>query len=101
MLDFLLADEPPTANPLPTLGDEENRIRVDPEEPIHKTGIYRDLWERKELSDDNEMDARSRDVWNKLEHPTSEDHCASRSRYFRRRRRLIRKRAEKLSEDEE
>ncbi len=50
LLDFLLAQDPTSTpeSPLPILGDEKNRVRVDPEEPIRETGIYRDLWERKD-----------------------------------------------------
>ncbi|KAH6622836.1 VTC domain-containing protein [Chaetomium tenue] len=58
-LDFMLADEPPSESPFPILGGDSNRVRVDPEEPIYTTGIYRDLWERKELGPDA-GDARRR-----------------------------------------
>lgn len=57
LLDFLLSDndingKPSSApNPFPILPDRNNLTRIDPEEPIHKTGIYRDLWERKPLGD--------------------------------------------------
>ncbi|KAK7701524.1 hypothetical protein SLS64_010269 [Diaporthe eres] len=48
LLDFLL-DKPGTGStcPLPIIPDETNRQRVDPEEPIRCTGVYRDQWERK------------------------------------------------------
>lgn len=43
---------------LPIYPDQNNLTRIDPEEPIHETGIYRDLWERKPLGD-NDGDPRS------------------------------------------
>ncbi|KAK4106821.1 hypothetical protein N658DRAFT_563552 [Parathielavia hyrcaniae] len=58
LLDFLLADDPPFLMSLPILGDQDNRDRVDPEDPIQQTGIYRDLWERKELPLDGQHDKR-------------------------------------------
>ncbi len=71
MLDFLLNDDPPES-PLPILGDRNNTVRVDPEEPIWSTGIYRDLWERKDLPPDA-SDWRLGDVWVRDEYPTTED----------------------------
>jgi hypothetical protein len=85
--DFLIAEEPP-ASPLPILGNEDNRIRVDPEEPIQTTGIYRDPWERKDLAPDA-GDSRLRDVWDRMEYPTREDFSASRRRAFERKHRVI------------
>lgn len=38
--------------PLPLAADGANVERVDPEELISKTGVYRDRWERKDLPDD-------------------------------------------------
>jgi hypothetical protein len=61
LLEFLLTEEPPSVSPLSILADQNNRVRVDPEEPVRTTGIYRDLWERKEISPDV-GDARERDV---------------------------------------
>lgn len=88
LLDFLLADEPPSASPLPILGDENNRIRVDPEEPIQTTGIYRDgLWERKDLPP-GAGDTRLRDVWDRMEFPTMDDYSAARRRAFERKWRI-------------
>ena len=57
---FLLSEELSSC-PLPIHGDRNNRIRVDPEEPISETGIYRDLWERRPLGKDD-GDMRLRDV---------------------------------------
>lgn len=57
VLDFLLSDndiigQPNSApNPFPILPGRNNLTRIDPEGPIHKTGIYRDPWERKPLGD--------------------------------------------------
>ncbi|KAK4157367.1 hypothetical protein C8A00DRAFT_40212 [Chaetomidium leptoderma] len=88
LLDFLIADEPPSESPLPILGDQNNRIRVDPEEPIQTTGIYRDLWERKDLASDASDGRRLRDVWDRLEYPSFDDFNASRGRAFERQRRI-------------
>jgi hypothetical protein len=87
LLDFLLVDEPPSTSPLPILGDQDNRIRVDPEEPIQTTGIYRDLWERKELFPDA-SDARLRDVISQIDYATMEDFGAAQERAYERRRRI-------------
>lgn len=82
LLDFLLSKEtPPTLCPLPILGGDENRQRVDPEEPIVDTGIYRDKWERKPLSWDT-LDGRVRDVMDTLNYLDMVDWKASRSRCF-------------------
>lgn len=50
--------------PLPVIPDLKNIHRVDPEEPISWTGVYRDIWER-ELHPDELGDGRCRDVWSK------------------------------------
>lgn len=67
-----------------------NRNRVDPEEPIKETGIYRDLWERKPLPLDAPDGARMRDVWNVLDFPTMADKAASKRRAIARRGRYLR-----------
>ncbi|KAK4235062.1 hypothetical protein C8A03DRAFT_46730 [Achaetomium macrosporum] len=74
LLNFLTADAAPSTSPLPILGDENNRIRVDPEEPIQATGIYRDPL---------------RTCWDKLEYPTHEDRSASYRRAKERQLRLL------------
>jgi hypothetical protein len=83
LLDFLMADSPPTASPLPILGDGNNWKRIGPEEPIETTGIYRDVWERKELSADG-PDRRSRDAYDKFNYPLMDDWHAARERWLRR-----------------
>ena len=87
LLNFLLADELPSENPIPIVPNQDNRIRVDPEESIRDTGIYRDLWERKDIPR-NHSDARLRDVISSLDYPSLEDHFASRHRAFDRKRRI-------------
>lgn len=82
LLNFLMSSSSPQS-PLPILGDEKNLKRVDPEEPIGSTGIYRDIWERKELPPDG-PDGRSRDVYNRLEYPSITDFEEARGRYFER-----------------
>lgn len=61
LLKFLLFEEEPPSCPLPIHGDRNNHIRIDPEEAISETGIYRDLWDRKPLTGEF-FDARTRDV---------------------------------------
>lgn len=54
--------------------------RIDPEEPILKTGIYRDLWERKPLGD-NDGDRRSHCcAYNSLDYPSKADYRGARER---------------------
>jgi len=78
LADFLMADDPPSS-PLPILGNKANYKRIDPEEPVTATGIYRDEWERKDYPPER-FDARLRDVWDQLEFPTKEDFRAARER---------------------
>lgn len=72
--------------PLPITPGLENTNRVDPEEPISWTGVYRDAWERK-LHIEELGDGRSRDVWS-LSSPsdwvTFDAWQEARSRYFTR-----------------
>ncbi|KAK3896827.1 hypothetical protein C8A05DRAFT_20282 [Staphylotrichum tortipilum] len=79
LLDFLLAEEPPSECPLPILGDANNRIRVDPQEPIRETGIYRDLWERKDYVPRSRNEG-IRCVRNQLDFPTTDDEIKGRRR---------------------
>ncbi|KAK4147300.1 uncharacterized protein C8A04DRAFT_34037 [Dichotomopilus funicola] len=80
LFDFCLGDTPPPLDiSLPILIDRNNLVRVDPEELTRTTGIYRDLWDRREL-DDDEWDIRLKDVWNHKDYPTLDDLSASRSR---------------------
>ena len=88
LLDFLLSDVS-TSSPLPILGDKDNLRRVDPEEPIESTGIYRDIWERKPLSLDA-PDGRTRDVYDELEYPTREDFMRAKERASARKRAMYR-----------
>ncbi|KAI5865862.1 hypothetical protein GGS23DRAFT_357446 [Durotheca rogersii] len=70
---FLLSEAPlPGTSPLPIFGDKNNRWRVDPEEPVETTGIYRDLWERKPLGKDD-PDLRLRDVIDTIDYPAEDD----------------------------
>jgi hypothetical protein len=81
LLDFLLSVT--TSSPFPILGDENNVRRVDPEEPIESTGIYRDRWERKPLSPDA-TDIRRKDVYDSLNYPTMEDFLQAQERAYSR-----------------
>lgn len=83
LLDFLVSEKSGPC-PLPILGDMNNESRVDPEEPIEETGIYRDIWERKPLPPDG-PDLRRRDVWDTLDYPTEADFEGARGREIERR----------------
>jgi len=61
LTEFLLADPTPQHYPLPILPSEANLERVDPEQALETTGIYRDKWERR-LRPLEETDWRTRDV---------------------------------------
>ncbi|KAK7421122.1 hypothetical protein QQZ08_010126 [Neonectria magnoliae] len=79
----VLVQSPPNC-PLPILGDLDNRERVDPEEPIESTGIYRDRWERKPLSED-EWDSRLRDVVDTFNYVSQDEWAAAKTRAMKRR----------------
>ncbi|KAH9991313.1 hypothetical protein F4779DRAFT_249005 [Xylariaceae sp. FL0662B] len=90
LLQFLLSEAPPPgSSPLPILGNKNNRRRVDPEEPVEATGIYRDLWERKPLGQD-ELDRRLKDVIDDIDFPTDEDLEEAQERAAIRRQRVMR-----------
>lgn len=73
LLDFFLDNtSPPGRNPLPILIDRNNIVRVDPEELTRTSGIYRDLWDRRELGVD-EWDIRLKDELNGTDYPTRAD----------------------------
>ncbi|KAK2606931.1 hypothetical protein N8I77_005650 [Diaporthe amygdali] len=72
--------------PLPITPNESNTHRIDPEEPISWTGVYRDIWER-EPHPDELGDGRCRDVWCKgdeVNFLTFEAYQEARGRYFSR-----------------
>lgn len=52
--------------------DEGNTVRVDPEEDIVDTGIYRDFWERAPLTLED-GDGRLKDVWISTDYPSMQD----------------------------
>ncbi|KAK4092837.1 hypothetical protein Purlil1_2762 [Purpureocillium lilacinum] len=88
LVQFLLAgDEAPVSCPLPIIVDSENRYRVDPEEDMRSTGIYRDLWERKPWPDDA-WDYRLRDVFDSLNWVTEQDWLDSAARAMDRKIRI-------------
>jgi hypothetical protein len=78
LLDFLFSDTV-TSSPLPILSDENNVRRVDPEESIESTGIYRDKWERKPLPLDA-TDIRRKDVYDSLDYTTKEEFWQAQAR---------------------
>ena len=81
LLKFFLSVTP-TSCPLPILGDKNNIRRVDPEEPIEITGIYRDRWERLPLPPDA-PDIRRKDVYDSLNYPTMNDFLQAQERAYR------------------
>ncbi|KFZ24515.1 hypothetical protein V502_01001 [Pseudogymnoascus sp. VKM F-4520 (FW-2644)] len=82
LLDYLLSEKtPPAFCPLPILATNDNRRRVDPEEHITDTGIYRDIWERKPPPW-GELDFRIKDVMDELDYPTMDDWDASHRRGY-------------------
>ncbi|UNI16757.1 hypothetical protein JDV02_003165 [Purpureocillium takamizusanense] len=88
MVRFLLAgEEALAAGPLPIIAGSENRCRVDPEEDMRITGIYRDLWERKPWPDDA-WDFRLRDVFDPLNYVTEQDWLDSAGRAMDRKIRI-------------
>jgi hypothetical protein len=74
LLDFFSAENPEDADsPLPILGDSNNRKRVDPEEPISRTGIYRDAWERKLRHPDHDRRRGRKDIMDLLDYTSWEE----------------------------
>lgn len=72
--------------PLPFYPNQKNLIRIDPQEPTSETGIYRDLWERKPLSDGNGGDSRTGCVaYNQMDYTSRADYDRSRERGWARR----------------
>lgn len=82
LVDFLLSDGQGAPNPLPTLPDTKNLVRVDPEDPIEETGIYRDAWERKPLAEDDIVsDPRTHCcMGDTVEYPNREDERRSKNK---------------------
>lgn len=91
LLEFLLPENNinghtnSAPNPFPILPDGNNLTRIDPEEPIHKTGIYRDPWERKPLSDKDGDPRLHCCAFNTMDYPSRIDFKRSRERAFTRR----------------
>ncbi|KAK0667108.1 hypothetical protein QBC41DRAFT_374905 [Cercophora samala] len=78
LVRFLTADTP-GQSPLPILPTDENTHRIDPEEPLALTGIYRDIRERKNLPIDG-PDSRNRASQDFLNFPTRADQLAAKRR---------------------
>ncbi|KAK3896739.1 hypothetical protein C8A05DRAFT_20346 [Staphylotrichum tortipilum] len=98
LTEFLLSDTAPLQHcPLPMLPSEANRQRVDPEQAIQKTGIYRDPWERR-LRPLDAGDARLRDVIDLFNYVSKEDYREAKQRAYRERER--RERRERREERE-
>lgn len=89
LVRFLIA--PPSERdslqcPLPITPGTENTNRIDPEEPISWTGVYRDKWERN-LHTQELGDGRMRDVWSKaseVDWLTYDAWMEARGRYYSR-----------------
>jgi hypothetical protein len=65
--------------PLPVVPSKANRQRVDPEQPIETTGIYRDLWERR-LRPLSDGDRRLKDVVDEFNYLSREDYREAKRR---------------------
>ncbi|KAK8859076.1 hypothetical protein PGQ11_009810 [Apiospora arundinis] len=89
LLDFLTGEDEPTTPLLPIIVDRSNIYRVDPEEPMRETGIYRDLWERKDFPPEA-GDSRLRDVVDRHNFPTKADWVAAHGRARARRAKYYR-----------
>lgn len=70
--------------PLPILPDETNLHRVDPEEHISVTGVYRDVWEREMPPPEWMGDGRASDVRNPIDFPTKASQGEAYLRWIRR-----------------
>jgi hypothetical protein len=101
-IEFLLSETtPPPHCPLPILPSQENRQRVDPELRIEKTGIYRDLWERR-LRPLQDTDMRIKDVVDLFNYVSKEDYREAKQRAFRERdKRQMREWRTQAEEEEE
>ena len=79
LVEFLFCESGSGSCPLPILPTEENLERVDPEQAIEITGVYRDPWERR-LRPLQETDRRTRDVVDTFNYLSKEDWRAARGR---------------------
>ncbi len=75
-----MTETPQEPSPLPIHPDETNLHRIDPEEPITMTGVYRHSWERRpppEWAGDD----RSVDVYDSLNYLTKNSQYEARARW--------------------
>lgn len=81
LVDFLLAKHDSSTSvtgktastcPLPILVDKKNTVRVNPELAITLRGIFRDLWERVPLTED-EMDRLVRRPQQAIDYPEAQE----------------------------
>lgn len=107
LLDFLFSDNDingqtnSAPNPFPILPDRNNLTRIDPEEPIHKTGVYRDLWERKPLSDRAGDPRMHCCAFNTMDYPSWADFKRSLERALTRRYEIDDRREKKIEAEME
>lgn len=88
LLDFLLSEKVDIEGdgdagvicPLPIYPDQKNLIRIDPEDPVNETGIYRDLWERKPLEDKDGDPRTNCTAFNEIDYTSLIDYDRSRTR---------------------
>ena len=104
IVNLLLYDgDAPAPSPLPILPGRNNIDRVDPEEPISETGVYRDLWERKDRPVTRE-DFRLRDVYSRNDWPGGIDDKTDSGLRARRRQyaqQLVKRAAEDAQHEQE
>ncbi|KAI3394045.1 hypothetical protein diail_3264 [Diaporthe ilicicola] len=80
LLDFFLAVPGEMGSPLPIRPSQKNLFRVDPEDPIAETRIYRDVWERKPLGDDDRDERLRHCRGDRKNYPTPADEHRSKTR---------------------
>lgn len=83
LLEFLQSDSPESSTSLPIRPDDTNRNRIDPEEPITLTGVYRHIWERNPPPE-YMGDERSGDVIDTLNFTSHEDQFEAKARWMSR-----------------
>ncbi|KAJ0108323.1 hypothetical protein J7T55_005300 [Diaporthe amygdali] len=82
LFEFLLSETGEVKSSLPILPSEKNLFRVDPEDPVTETRIYRDIWERKPLGDDDGDARRHHCRGDRVEYPCRTDEERSKGRGF-------------------
>lgn len=88
------------SSPLPIHADSMNATRIDPEEPIEKTGVYRDPWERKALGNKDGDTRLSSSAFSTLDYTSREEFSTSREKAWYRRQAILDRYMDELDEEE-